>query len=110
MVVFLSDTLGIVRRVLWRSQVMTASHDRRRRVSHQNRRVGGTGLIASKSVAILRHCGHEMIATHRVGVNTITADGPKEAPVEPPVVIDLSHWPSLAQGGVGILRDIFIAA
>ncbi|SDR63619.1 hypothetical protein SAMN05519103_08831 [Rhizobiales bacterium GAS113] len=42
--------------------------------------IGGTGLIGSKSVAILRQGGHEVIAASpRVGVNTITADGPKEA-------------------------------
>lgn len=73
--------------------------------------IGGTGLICLKE---RRHSASGRPRDDRclptVGVNTITADGPKEAPVEPAVVIDLSHWPSLAQGGVGILRDIFIAA
>lgn len=30
--------------------------------------IGGTGLIGSKSVAILRQGGDEMIAAHRVGI------------------------------------------
>ena len=34
--------------------------------------IGGTGLIGSKSVAILRQGGHEVIAASpKVGVNTI---------------------------------------
>ena len=42
--------------------------------------IGGTGLIGSKRVAILRQGGHEVIAaSSKVGVNTITADGLKEA-------------------------------
>ena len=42
--------------------------------------IGGSGLIRSKSAAILRHDGHEVIAASpKVGVNTITADGLKEA-------------------------------
>jgi uncharacterized protein YbjT (DUF2867 family) len=41
--------------------------------------IGGTGLIGSKSVAILRQGGHEVTAASpKVGVNTITADGLKE--------------------------------
>ena len=42
--------------------------------------IGGTGLIGSKSVAVLRQGGHEAIAASpKVGVSTITADGLKEA-------------------------------
>ena len=53
--------------------------------------IGGTGLIGSKSVAILRQGGHEVIAASpKVGVNTITADGLKEALAGAHVVIDLS--------------------
>jgi uncharacterized protein YbjT (DUF2867 family) len=38
--------------------------------------IGGSGLIGSKSVAILRRGGHEVIAASpKVGVNTITGDG-----------------------------------
>jgi len=53
--------------------------------------IGGTGLIGSKSVAILRQGGHEVIAASpKVGVNTITADELKEALAGAHVVIDLS--------------------
>jgi uncharacterized protein YbjT (DUF2867 family) len=42
--------------------------------------IGGTGLIGSRSVAILRQGGHVVnAASPKVGVNTITADGLKEA-------------------------------
>ena len=38
--------------------------------------IGGSGLIGSKRVAILRRGGHEVIAASpKVGVNTITGDG-----------------------------------
>ena len=54
--------------------------------------IGGTGLIGSKSVAILRQGGHEVIAASpKVRVNTITADGLKEALAGANVVIDLSN-------------------
>ena len=57
--------------------------------------IGGTGLIGSKSVAILRQGGHEVIAASpKVGVNTITADGLKEALAGAHVVTDLSSSPS----------------
>jgi uncharacterized protein YbjT (DUF2867 family) len=40
--------------------------------------IGGTGLIDSKTVAILRQGGHEVIATSpKSGVNTITGAGVK---------------------------------
>ena len=53
--------------------------------------IGGTGLIGSKSVAILRQGDHEVIAASpKFGVNTITADGLKEALAGARVVIDLS--------------------
>jgi hypothetical protein len=38
----------------------------------------GTGLIGSKTVAILRQRGHEVVAAN-TGVNTITGEGLKEA-------------------------------
>ena len=64
--------------------------------------IGGTGLIGSKSVAILRQGGHEVIAASpKVGVNTITADGLKEALAGAHVVIDLSDSLSFdLKGGV----------
>jgi uncharacterized protein YbjT (DUF2867 family) len=42
--------------------------------------VGGTGLIGSKTVAILRQAGHEVVAASpRDGINTITGEGLAEA-------------------------------
>ena len=41
--------------------------------------IGGTGLIGSKTVPILRQRGHEVIAASpQSGVNTITGEGLKE--------------------------------
>jgi NAD(P)-dependent dehydrogenase (short-subunit alcohol dehydrogenase family) len=51
--------------------------------------IGGTGLIGSKTVAILRQGGHEVLAaTPNTGVNTITGEGLKEATAGAQVVID----------------------
>jgi uncharacterized protein YbjT (DUF2867 family) len=42
--------------------------------------IGGTGLIGSKTVAILRQGGHDVVAASpNSGVNTITGEGLKEA-------------------------------
>jgi uncharacterized protein YbjT (DUF2867 family) len=42
--------------------------------------IGGTGLIGSKTVAILSEEGHEVVAgSPKSGVNTITGKGLKEA-------------------------------
>ena len=57
--------------------------------------IGGTGLIGSKTVAVLRQGGHEVVAASRKeGVNTVTGDGLKEAITGAQVVIDLSNAPS----------------
>jgi uncharacterized protein YbjT (DUF2867 family) len=57
--------------------------------------IGGTGLIGSKTVAILRQRGHEvMVASPTVGINTITREGLKEALADAQVVIDLANAPS----------------
>src|SRR5580765_826989 len=54
--------------------------------------IGGTGLIGSKTVAILRQGDHEVVAASpNTGVNTITGDGLKEAMAGTQVVIDLSN-------------------
>jgi uncharacterized protein YbjT (DUF2867 family) len=56
--------------------------------------IGGTGLIGSKTAAILRQGGHTVAATSsRTGVNTITGDGLKEALAGADVVIDLTNSP-----------------
>ena len=57
--------------------------------------IGGTGLIGSKTVAILRQGGHEVVAASpRSGVNTLTGEGLKEAMAGAQVVIDLANSPS----------------
>ena len=57
--------------------------------------IGGTGLIGSKTVAILRHGGHEVVAASpQSGINTISGEGLKEAMVDATVVIDLTNSPS----------------
>jgi uncharacterized protein YbjT (DUF2867 family) len=57
--------------------------------------IGGTGLIGSKTVAILRQGGHEVVAASpNSGVNTITGEGLKEAVAGAQVVIDLANSPS----------------
>jgi uncharacterized protein YbjT (DUF2867 family) len=54
--------------------------------------IGGTGLIGSKTVAILRQGGHEVVAASpQSGVNTITGEGLKGAMTGTQVVIDLAN-------------------
>src|SRR6202012_1849749 len=63
--------------------------------------IGGTGLIGSKTVAILRHGGHEVkAASPESGVNTITGEGLKEAMAGAQVVIDLANSPSFEDKAV----------
>src|SRR5262245_41202205 len=63
--------------------------------------IGGTGLIGSKTVAILRQGGHEVVAASpNSGVNTITSEGVKEAVAGAQVVIDLANSPSFEDKAV----------
>src|SRR5207253_3804106 len=63
--------------------------------------IGGTGLIGSKTVAILRQGGHEVVAASpKSGVNSITREGLKEAMVGAQVVIDLANSPSFEDKAV----------
>src|SRR5438477_2791490 len=63
--------------------------------------IGGTGLIGSKTVAILRHGGHEVVAASpNTGVNTITGEGLNETVVGAQVVIDLANSPSFEDKAV----------
>src|SRR5690349_12757612 len=63
--------------------------------------IGGTGLIGSKTVAILRQGGHEVVAASpQSGVNTITGEGLKEVMVGVQVVIDLANSPSFEDKAV----------
>src|SRR5216683_247635 len=63
--------------------------------------IGGTGLIGSKTVAILRQGGHEVVAASpNTGVNSITGEGLKEAVAGAQVVIDLANSPSFEDKAV----------
>src|SRR5262250_772892 len=63
--------------------------------------IGGTGLIGSKTVPILRERGHEaMAASPNTGVNTITGEGLKAAMAGTQVVIDLANSPSFEDKAV----------
>src|ERR1700676_1966248 len=63
--------------------------------------IGGTGLIGSKTVAILRQGGHEVVAASpKSGINTLTGKGLKEAMAGAQVVIDLANSPSFEDKAV----------
>jgi len=57
--------------------------------------IGGTGLIGSKVVNILRQGGHEVVAASpSKGVNTLTGEGLTEALTGAQVVVDVANSPS----------------
>jgi uncharacterized protein YbjT (DUF2867 family) len=57
--------------------------------------IGGTGLIGSKTVAILRERGHEVLAASpQSGINTINGEGLQMALAGTHVVVDLANSPS----------------
>ena len=57
--------------------------------------VGGTGLIGSKVVTLLRAAGHHAVAASpNTGVNTLTGEGLDAALTGADVVIDVSNSPS----------------
>ncbi len=63
--------------------------------------IGGSGLIGSKTVAILRQGGHEVVAASpKSGINTITGVGLKEAMAGAQVVIDVANSPSFEDKAV----------
>src|SRR5499426_713681 len=63
--------------------------------------IGGTGLVGSKTVAILRQRGHEVVAASpQSGINTITGEGLKEGIASAQVVIDLANSPSFEDKAV----------
>jgi uncharacterized protein YbjT (DUF2867 family) len=63
--------------------------------------IGGTGLIGSKTVAILRQCGHEVVAASpKSGVDSITGKGLNGAMAGAQVVVDLSNSPSFEDKAV----------
>lgn len=63
--------------------------------------IGGTGLIGSKLVDLLRTRGNEAIAAApNTGVNTITGEGLAEVLVGADVVVDVSNSPSFEDAKV----------
>ena len=63
--------------------------------------IGGNGLIGSKTTAILRQGGHEVVAASRKnGINAMTGEGLKEAMAGATVVIDLANSPSFEDRAV----------
>src|SRR5438445_10893332 len=63
--------------------------------------IGGSGVIGSRTVTILRHGGHEVVAASpNTGVNTIPGEGLKEAMAGTQVVIDLANSPSFEDKAV----------
>ena len=63
--------------------------------------IGGTGLIGSKTVAILRQAGHDVVAASpRRGINSVTGEGLREAMADAAVVIDLANSPSFENKAV----------
>ena len=63
--------------------------------------IGGTGLIGSKTVSILRQAGHEVLAASpKNGINSITGEGLKEVMAGTDVVVDLANSPSFENKAV----------
>ena len=63
--------------------------------------IGGTGLIGSKTVAILRQAGHDVVAASpRRGINSVTGEGLREAMADAAVAIDLANSPSFENKAV----------
>ena len=63
--------------------------------------IGGSGLIGSKTIQILRQRGHEVVAASpKTGVDSITGEGLKEAMAGTQVVIDLANSPSFEDKAV----------
>src|SRR5438045_8746323 len=63
--------------------------------------IGGSGLIGSNVVNILRQRGHEVVAASpSSGVNTLTGEGLAEALVGASVVVDVANSPSFEDKAV----------
>src|SRR5690348_872103 len=63
--------------------------------------IGGTGLIGSKLVALLRKRGQEVLAASpNSGVNTLTGEGVAAALAGAQVVVDVANSPSFEDNAV----------
>src|SRR5262245_27893736 len=70
--------------------------------------IGGSGLIGSKLVNVLRARGHDVIAASpNTGVNTLTGEGLKEALAGTQVVVDVANSPSFEDKAA---MDFFITS
>lgn len=71
--------------------------------------IGGTGLIGSRTVELLRRNGHEAVAASpSSGVDTITGEGVANAVSGAQVVLDLANSPSFEDRAVMELSLIHI--
>ncbi len=67
--------------------------------------IGGTGLIGSKAVALLRKAGHEVVAASpQSGVNTLTGEGLSGVMANTDAVIDVSN---IASFDADTVRNFF---
>src|SRR5690348_7058750 len=63
--------------------------------------IGGTGLIGSKTVPILRKAGHDVLAASpKNGINSISGEGLKAAMAGADVAVDLANSPSFENKAV----------
>jgi uncharacterized protein YbjT (DUF2867 family) len=63
--------------------------------------IGGSGLIGSRTVALLRASGHDVLAASpSTGVNTLTGEGLSEALAGAAVVVDVANSPSFESRAV----------
>lgn len=63
--------------------------------------IGGTGLIGSKTVKLLKERGHEVLAASPAsGVNAVTGEGLAAALAGADVVVDVANSPSFAPADV----------
>jgi uncharacterized protein YbjT (DUF2867 family) len=63
--------------------------------------VGGSGLIGSKVVAMLRHGGHDVLAaSRRSGVDVVSGEGLTDAVQGASVVVDVTNAPSFEDAAV----------
>src|SRR5262245_58566581 len=63
--------------------------------------IGGSGLIGSKLVTILRQRGHDVVAASpKTGVNTLTGEGLDKALTGAQVVVDVANSPSFEDKAV----------
>ncbi|MET4577676.1 SDR family oxidoreductase [Ottowia thiooxydans] len=63
--------------------------------------IGGTGLIGSKVITLLRQRGHEAVAASpNTGVNTLTGEGLAAALAGAQVVVDVANSPSFEDAAV----------